>query len=146
MQIVYVPIFIQMQMLYCCQFYCISDIISDIIHKMCIFAGGRGLKMEIWNNSISQRLEEALSYNSSRPGYSVQWVDSLSYVWPLELDYFVARFSGFFVPMETDNYYFRVKADDRIQLYFSKTGRPEDKVLHKQFGKHFFFKYILYMK
>ncbi|XP_053468790.1 PKHD1 like 1, tandem duplicate 1 [Ictalurus furcatus] len=97
--------------------------------NMTLFPGGRGLKMEIWNETIPQRLEEALSYNSRRPGYSVQWVDSLSYVWPLELDYFVARLSGFFVPMETDNYYFRVKADDRIQLYFSKTGQPEDKVM-----------------
>lgn len=128
---------------YLCQFYSISDIVSDIIHKICIFAGGRGLKMEMWNNSRPQRLEEVLSYNASQPGYSVQWVDSLSYVWPLDLNYFVARFSGFFVPMETDNYYFIVKADDRVQLYFSKTGRPEDKVLHERFRKHFFY-YILY--
>ncbi|XP_053349466.1 PKHD1 like 1, tandem duplicate 1 [Clarias gariepinus] len=98
-------------------------------NNMTVFPGGRGLKMEMWNKSIPQRLEDVLYYNSSRPGYSVQWVDSLSYVWPLELDYFVARFSGFFVPMETDNYYFIVKADDRAQLYFSKTGKPEDKVL-----------------
>ncbi|MCJ8746157.1 hypothetical protein PDJAM_G00138700 [Pangasius djambal] len=97
--------------------------------NMTVFPGGRGLKMEMWNDSRPQRLEEVLTFNSSRPGYSVQWVDSLSYVWPLELDIFVARFSGFFVPMETDNYYFLVKADDRVQLYFSKTGRPEDKVL-----------------
>ncbi|KAI5615922.1 fibrocystin-L precursor [Silurus asotus] len=96
---------------------------------MTVFPGGRGLKMEMWNNSRPQRLEEVLSYNSSRPGYSVQWVDSLSYVWPFELDYFVSRFSGFFVPVETDNYYFIVKADDRVQMYFSKTGRPTDKVL-----------------
>ncbi|KAI5091821.1 fibrocystin-L precursor, partial [Silurus meridionalis] len=96
---------------------------------MTVFPGGRGLKMEMWNNSRPQRLEEVLSYNSSRPGYSVQWVDTLSYVWPLELDYFVSRFSGFFVPVETDNYYFIVKADDRVQMYFSKTGRPTDKVL-----------------
>ncbi|KAG7317211.1 hypothetical protein KOW79_019509 [Hemibagrus wyckioides] len=98
-------------------------------NNMTVFPGGRGLKMEMWNNSRPQRLEEVLTYNSSRPGYSVQWVDSLSYLWPLELDYFVARFSGFFVPMETDNYYFLVKADDRVQVYFSKTGRPEDKVM-----------------
>lgn len=128
----YVPIFTQMLS----QFYCISDIIFGIIRKIWIFAGGRGLKMEMWNNSRPQRLEEVLSYNSSRPGYSVQWVDTLSYVWPLGLDNFVARFTGFFVPMETDNYYFIVKADDRVQLYFSKTGRPVDKVLHKQLRKH----------
>ncbi|KAK3532561.1 hypothetical protein QTP86_024146, partial [Hemibagrus guttatus] len=97
--------------------------------NMTVFPGGRGLKMEMWNNSRPQRLEEVLTYNSSQPGYSVQWVDSLSYLWPLELGYFVARISGFFVPMETDNYYFLVKADDRVQVYFSKTGHPEDKVM-----------------
>ncbi|KAL0166576.1 hypothetical protein M9458_038420, partial [Cirrhinus mrigala] len=70
---------------------------------------------------------DVLNYNSSRSGYSVQWIDSLSYVWPTETDNFVARLSGFFVPTETDNYYFRIKADDRCQLYFSKTGLPKDK-------------------
>lgn len=85
--------------------------------------------MEMWNDTRVQRLEEILNYNSSRPGYTVQWVDSLSYIWPIEIDYFVARFSGFFVPLETDNYSFIVKADDRAQMYFSKTGRPEDKVI-----------------
>ncbi|MGL5699716.1 MAG: hypothetical protein ACRCYL_10810 [Kluyvera sp.] len=29
----------------------------------------------------------------------------------------MARLSGFFVPTETDNYYFLIKADDRCQLY-----------------------------
>uniref|UniRef100_W5KUJ5 PKHD1 like 1, tandem duplicate 2 n=1 Tax=Astyanax mexicanus TaxID=7994 RepID=W5KUJ5_ASTMX len=93
-----------------------------------LFPGGRGFKMEMWNNSSPSRLEDVLSYNSSRSGYSVQWVDSLSYTWPNEIEYFVARFSGFFVPTETDNYYFLIKGDDRFQLYFSQTGRPEDKV------------------
>ncbi|XP_076865903.1 fibrocystin-L-like isoform X2 [Brachyhypopomus gauderio] len=92
------------------------------------FPGGRGFKMEMWNNTNVKNLEDVLKYNSSVPGYSVQWVDSLSYLWPTEIDYFVARFSGFFVPMETDNYYFLIKGDDRVQLYFSKTGRPDDKV------------------
>ncbi|KAK1784754.1 hypothetical protein P4O66_003427 [Electrophorus voltai] len=93
-----------------------------------MFPGGRGFKMEMWNNTNVLNLEDVLNYKSSRPGYSVQWVDSLSYLWPTEIDYFVARFSGFFVPMETDNYYFLIKGDDRIQLYFSKTGHPDDKV------------------
>ncbi|XP_043073568.1 PKHD1 like 1, tandem duplicate 1 [Puntigrus tetrazona] len=96
--------------------------------NMTVFPGSRGFKMEMWNNSSPYYLEDVLRYNSSRPGYSVQWVDSLSYVWPAEIDYFVVRLSGFFVPMETDNYYFRIKADDRCQFYFSKTGLPQDKV------------------
>ncbi|KAA0710214.1 Fibrocystin-L Polycystic kidney and hepatic disease 1-like protein 1 [Triplophysa tibetana] len=93
-----------------------------------LVGGGRGLKMEMWNNSKPSNLDDILTYNSSRPGYSVQWLDSLSYVWPTAIDYFVARLSGFFVPTETDNYYFRIKADDRCTLYFSKTGLPKDKV------------------
>ncbi|RXN34425.1 fibrocystin-L isoform X1 [Labeo rohita] len=96
--------------------------------NMTVFPGGRGFKMEMWNNSTPYLLEDVLNYNSSRSGYSVQWIDSLSYVWPNEIDNFVARLSGFFVPTETDNYYFRIKADDRCQLYFSKTGFPKDKV------------------
>ncbi len=95
---------------------------------MDVFVGGRGFKMEMWNNSNPSLLEDVLRYNSSRPGYSVQWVDSLSYMWPAEINNFVVRLSGFFVPMETDNYYFRIKADDRCQFYFSKTGLPQDKV------------------
>ncbi|CAM4636768.1 unnamed protein product [Leuciscus chuanchicus] len=97
-------------------------------NNMTVFPGGRGFKMEMWNRSSPNLLEDVLKYNSSRPGYSVQWVDSLSYVWPNEIDNFVARLSGFFVPTETDNYYFRIKADNRCQLYFSKTGLPQDKV------------------
>ncbi|XP_072530724.1 PKHD1 like 1, tandem duplicate 1 [Salminus brasiliensis] len=97
-------------------------------NNMTVFPGGRGFKMEMWNNTNVPNLENVLTYNSSRPGYSVQWVDSLSYVWPNAIDYFVARLSGFFVPTETDNYYFLIKGDDRCQLYFSTTGRQEDKV------------------
>ncbi|KAL6460366.1 hypothetical protein MHYP_G00303320 [Metynnis hypsauchen] len=97
-------------------------------NNLTVFPGGRGFKMEMWNNTNVQYLENVLTFNSSRPGYSVQWVDSLSYLWPNEIDYFVARFSGFFVPTETDNYYFLIKGDDRFQLYFSMTGRPQDKV------------------
>ncbi|XP_056106663.1 fibrocystin-L-like [Rhinichthys klamathensis goyatoka] len=97
-------------------------------NNMTVFPGGRGFKMEMWKRSSPNLLEDVLKYNSSRPGYSFQWVDSLSFVWPNEMDNFVARLSGFFVPTETDNYYFRIKAYDQCQLYFSKTGLPQDKV------------------
>ncbi|XP_069051252.1 PKHD1 like 1, tandem duplicate 1 [Lepisosteus oculatus] len=93
-----------------------------------LFPGGRGLKLEIWNNSRPSTLDEALKYNETWPGYSVRWVDSMSYTWPVEWDYFVARFSGFIVPTETDNYRFYIRGDDRYALYFSKTGSPRDKV------------------
>uniref|UniRef100_W5M5C1 PKHD1 like 1 n=1 Tax=Lepisosteus oculatus TaxID=7918 RepID=W5M5C1_LEPOC len=96
--------------------------------NMTLFPGGRGLKLEIWNNSRPSTLDEALKYNETWPGYSVRWVDSMSYTWPVEWDYFVARFSGFIVPTETDNYRFYIRGDDRYALYFSKTGSPRDKV------------------
>ncbi|KAG5842965.1 hypothetical protein ANANG_G00183390 [Anguilla anguilla] len=98
------------------------------INNMTVFPGGRGLKMEVWNNSRPGSLDEALGYDETRPGYSVRWVDSLSYTWPQELDNFVARLSGFFVPTETDSYTFYIKGDDRCALYFSLTGLPRDKV------------------
>lgn len=56
------------------------------------------------------------------------WVDSASYVWPMEQDTFVARFSGFLVAPESDVYRFYIKGDDRYAIYFSQTGLPEDKV------------------
>ncbi|XP_030644362.1 PKHD1 like 1, tandem duplicate 1 [Chanos chanos] len=93
-----------------------------------VFPGGRGVKMEMWNDSRPSSLEDVLTYNASWPGYSVHWLDSLSYVWPRDIEYFTARLSGFFVPVETDNYYIYIKADDRFQLYFSQTGNPKDKV------------------
>ncbi|XP_066572050.1 PKHD1 like 1, tandem duplicate 1 isoform X2 [Amia ocellicauda] len=93
-----------------------------------LFPGGRGLKLEVWNNSIPNTLDMAMNYNATRPGYSVTWVDSLSYKWADAFDFFVAKLSGFIVPSETDNYWFAVKGDDRFALYFSKTGSPSDKV------------------
>ncbi|XP_056597030.1 fibrocystin-L-like [Triplophysa dalaica] len=117
-----------------CQIKKISDkkivCLTPVYEKtnMILFPGGRGLKMEMWNNSNPSKLDDVLTYNSSRPGYSVQWLDSLSYVWPTATINFVARLSGFFVPTETDNYYFRIKTYERSMLYFSKTGLPKDKV------------------
>uniref|UniRef100_A0A8C9VYU4 PA14 domain-containing protein n=1 Tax=Scleropages formosus TaxID=113540 RepID=A0A8C9VYU4_SCLFO len=100
----------------------------NVKHFQYGLAGGRGLKMEMWNNSRPAQLDDVLTYNESRPGYSVQWMDSLTYTWPLEMDDFVARISGFVVPPETDNYTFYIMGDDRYALYFSKTGNPKDKV------------------
>lgn len=56
------------------------------------------------------------------------WVDSASYIWPMEQDTFAARFSGFLVAPDSDVYRFYIKGDDRYAVYFSQTGLPEDKV------------------
>ncbi|KAA0710213.1 Fibrocystin-L Polycystic kidney and hepatic disease 1-like protein 1 [Triplophysa tibetana] len=111
-----------------------------------LVGGGRGLKMEMWNNSNPSNLDDVLTYNSSRPGYSVQWLDSLSYVWPTVTINFVARLSGFFVPTETDNYYFRIRADGRSMVYFSKTGLPKDKnseVMRLEKGKPYYIEVVV---
>uniref|UniRef100_A0A8D0SJH6 Fibrocystin-L n=1 Tax=Sus scrofa TaxID=9823 RepID=A0A8D0SJH6_PIG len=94
-----------------------------------VYPGGRGLKLEVWNNSRPLHLEEILEYNEKTPGYmGASWVDSASYVWPMEQDTFVARFSGFLVAPDSDVYRFYIKGDDRYAIYFSQTGLPEDKV------------------
>uniref|UniRef100_A0A673UX60 Fibrocystin-L n=1 Tax=Suricata suricatta TaxID=37032 RepID=A0A673UX60_SURSU len=94
-----------------------------------VYPGGRGLKLEVWNNSRPVHLEEILEYNEKTPGYmGAGWVDSASYIWPMEQDTFVARFSGFFVAPESDIYRFYIKGDDRYAIYFSQTGHPKDKV------------------
>ncbi|XP_019323389.2 fibrocystin-L isoform X1 [Panthera pardus] len=94
-----------------------------------VYPGGRGLKLELWNNSRPVHLEEILEYNEKTPGYmGASWVDSASYIWPMEQDTFVARFSGFLVAPESDVYRFYIKGDDRYAIYFSQTGHPKDKV------------------
>ncbi|VCX37433.1 unnamed protein product, partial [Gulo gulo] len=94
-----------------------------------VYPGGRGLKLEVWNNSRPARLEEILEYNEETPGYmGASWVDSASYLWPMEQDTFVARFSGFLVAPDSDIYRFYIKGDDRYAIYFSQTGHPKDKV------------------
>ncbi|KAJ8273405.1 hypothetical protein GJAV_G00101260 [Gymnothorax javanicus] len=111
------------------------------VNNMTVFPGGRGVKMEVWNNSRPSDLDEVLNYNESWPGYSVSWVDSLSYIWPTHLEHFVARLSGFIVPTETDYFTFYIKGDDRYALYFSQTGLPEDKVkiaYHNSAANNFF--------
>ncbi|KAL1767893.1 fibrocystin-L isoform X2 [Sigmodon hispidus] len=93
-----------------------------------IYPGGRGLKIEVWNNSRPVHLEDILEYNEHTSGYmGASWIDSASYVWPMEQDTFVARFSGFLVPPDSDFYRFYIRGDDRYAIYFSQTGSPEDK-------------------
>ncbi|XP_070248855.1 fibrocystin-L [Myotis yumanensis] len=107
--------------------YCKTSPKPDILRT--IHPGGRGLKLEVWNNSRPVHLEEILEYNEKTPGYmGASWVDSASYIWPMEQDAFVARFSGFLVAPDSDVYRFYIKGDDRYAIYFSQTGLPEDKI------------------
>ncbi|XP_069478234.1 fibrocystin-L [Ambystoma mexicanum] len=101
----------------------------DALNSITVFPGGRGLKLEVWNNSSPTNLEDALAYNENTTGYAgASWVDSASYTWPTQQDNFVARLSGFLVVPESGNYTFFIQGDDRFALYFSQTGLPADKV------------------
>lgn len=94
----------------------------------CWFPGGRGLKMEVWNDTRYSSLPDIFSYNESRSGYWTQWIDTLPQVFPFDLHYFSTRTRGFFVPPETGNYTFYVQCDDRCELHFSNSSDPEDMV------------------
>uniref|UniRef100_A0A669C1W9 PKHD1 like 1, tandem duplicate 1 n=1 Tax=Oreochromis niloticus TaxID=8128 RepID=A0A669C1W9_ORENI len=93
-----------------------------------VYPGGRGLKMEVWNNSRPSSLSSIWSYNKNTTGYWSQWIDSMPHVFPREMDYFTTRFTGFFVPPATGNYTIYLQCDDRCDLYLSNSSRPENKV------------------
>ncbi|XP_069811843.1 fibrocystin-L-like, partial [Dendropsophus ebraccatus] len=91
------------------------------------FPGSRGLKMERWN--VSATPTNALKLNENSTGYAgASWYDGASISWPSETNAFVARFSGFFVPPDTDYYNFYIKGDDNSALYFNESGDPAGKV------------------
>lgn len=89
--------------------------------------GGRGLKTEAWNNTKPGSLSEISTYNSSKPGYMALWTD-MPHIFSSDLPYFASRTRGFLVPPASDNYTLYLQCDDRCELYFSNTSRPEDKV------------------
>ena len=100
----------------------------------CIFysPGSRGLKFEVWNNSKPNTLADVLAYDGNRTGYWQGWTDSMPHTLPQEMEYFVERLRGFFVPTDTNDYTFYIRGDDRCELYFSLTGDPKDKVRQTQ--------------
>ncbi|XP_057684607.1 fibrocystin-L-like [Corythoichthys intestinalis] len=96
--------------------------------NMTAYPGGRGLKMQVWNNTKPPQLPDIRGYNESKEGYWEQWIDSMPHTFPLELNVFTSRTTGFFVAPENDNYTIYHNCDDRCELYFSNSSRPEDKV------------------
>uniref|UniRef100_A0A8C2XFR8 PKHD1 like 1, tandem duplicate 2 n=1 Tax=Cyclopterus lumpus TaxID=8103 RepID=A0A8C2XFR8_CYCLU len=96
--------------------------------NMTVYPGGRGLKMEVWNETRPRYLTDILSYNESTTGYWTEWIDSMPHVFLLELEYFTSRSRGFFVPPASANYTMYLHCDDRCELYLSNSSRPEDKV------------------
>ncbi|XP_044191170.1 PKHD1 like 1, tandem duplicate 1 [Thunnus albacares] len=96
--------------------------------NMTLYPGGRGLKMEVWNDTRPHALTDIWSYNDNTTGYWSQWVDHMPYDFDHELDSFSTRSRGFFVPPDSGNYRIYLQCDDRCELYLSNTSRPEDKV------------------
>ncbi|KAK2830693.1 hypothetical protein Q5P01_018624 [Channa striata] len=93
-----------------------------------LYPGGRGLKVEVWNNTIPNYLTDIWRYNENTTGYWTQWADSMPHMFPPEIDLFTSRYRGFFVPPADGNYKLYLWCDDRCELYLSNSSRPENKV------------------
>lgn len=88
--------------------------------------GGRGLMVEVWNNTRPSSLAQILTYDNSTPGYNLMWTDMHPIFDPtIALS---SRTRGFFVPPTSESYTFYILCDDRCEFYFSHSSRPEDKV------------------
>ncbi|XP_068431576.1 PKHD1 like 1, tandem duplicate 1 [Clinocottus analis] len=97
-------------------------------NNMTIYPGGRGLKMEVWNDTRPRYLTDIWSYDQNKTGYWAEWVDSMPHVFLPKFDYFSTRTRGFFVPPASANYTMYLLCDDLCELYLSNSSRPEDKV------------------
>uniref|UniRef100_A0A8C4EZ61 PKHD1 like 1, tandem duplicate 2 n=1 Tax=Dicentrarchus labrax TaxID=13489 RepID=A0A8C4EZ61_DICLA len=100
----------------------------DMDKNMTVYPGGRGLKMEVWNDTRPRYLTDIRNYNDNTTGYWAQWIDSMPHIFPFELDLISTRTRGFFVPPKSANYTIYFHCDDRCELYFSNSSRPEDMV------------------
>ncbi|XP_054620387.1 fibrocystin-L-like isoform X2 [Dunckerocampus dactyliophorus] len=101
---------------------------NDNSTETTIYPGGRGLKMELWNNTRPADLTDIQSYDKSKDGYWAQWIDSMPHNFPHELHDLSTRTRGFFVPPASGNYTIYLNCDDRCELYFSNSSRLKDKV------------------
>ena len=90
--------------------------------------GGRGWVRQVWNDSRPRYLADILAYNTSKDGYWSEWVDSMPYSSGVEEEEYGSRLRGFFVPPTSADYTLYLLCDDRCDLFFSNSTRPEDKV------------------
>uniref|UniRef100_A0A8D0AJK6 PKHD1 like 1 n=1 Tax=Sander lucioperca TaxID=283035 RepID=A0A8D0AJK6_SANLU len=102
----------------------------EMNNKLTVYPGGRGLKMEVWNETRPKYVTDIWSYNKNTTGYWTQWIDSMPHIFALEIDYFSSRSSGFLVPPASANYTIYLNCDDRCELYLSNSSRPEDKMYY----------------
>lgn len=84
--------------------------------------------MEIWNNTAKSHsnLDDVLLLNDSAPDYILSHTDK-TYL-SENLDNYVSRARGYFIPPYSGVYAFRIMADDGGSLYFSTSDNPDDKV------------------
>ncbi|KAF0024292.1 hypothetical protein F2P81_023094 [Scophthalmus maximus] len=90
--------------------------------------GGRGLKMEVWNDTRPRYLTDIWNYNENTTGYWSQWFDSMRHTFPSDMHTFSTRSRGFLVPPAGGSFRLYLHCDDRCELYLSNSSRPEDKV------------------
>uniref|UniRef100_A0A672GVH9 Polycystic kidney and hepatic disease 1 (autosomal recessive)-like 1 n=1 Tax=Salarias fasciatus TaxID=181472 RepID=A0A672GVH9_SALFA len=72
--------------------------------NMTIHPGGRGLKMQVWNDTAPRYLSGIWDYSENTTGYWSEWVDSLPQRFETSLNRFTSKTSGFFVPPASGNY------------------------------------------
>ncbi|KAM6974364.1 PKHD1 like 1, tandem duplicate 1, partial [Tautogolabrus adspersus] len=100
----------------------------EMNNNMTVFPGGRGLKIETWNNSRPKSLDEIFTYDEHTPGYQSKWLKDFPTVFNRGWDYFTSRVSGFLAPKFSGNYSLFIECDDRCELHLSNISSPEDKV------------------
>ncbi|XP_033493349.2 PKHD1 like 1, tandem duplicate 1 [Epinephelus lanceolatus] len=97
-------------------------------NNMTVYPGGRGLKMEVWNQTRPRYLTDIWGYNENTTGYWTQQINSTPHIFDFDLNDFSSKVSGFFVPPASANYTMYLHCDDRCELYLSNSSRPEHKV------------------
>ncbi|KAK0131722.1 Fibrocystin-L [Merluccius polli] len=104
---------------------CVTPPTAD---NMTFYPGGRGMILEMWNDTNPRYLEDVLMYNASKDGYWSKWVDATTHTADRSHVTYTSRFRGFFVPPASANYNLFVHCDDRCNLYLSNSTDPEHKV------------------
>uniref|UniRef100_A0A8D3BAM2 PKHD1 like 1, tandem duplicate 2 n=1 Tax=Scophthalmus maximus TaxID=52904 RepID=A0A8D3BAM2_SCOMX len=97
---------------------------------MSLYPGGRGLKMEVWNDTRPRYLTDIWNYNENTTGYWSQWFDSMRHTFPSDMHTFSTRSRGFLVPPAGGSFRLYLHCDDRCELYLSNsTGSRERKTV-----------------
>lgn len=95
-----------------------------------VYVGNRGLTLEIWNTTTKSHsnLDDVLLFNDSASDYILSHTDKTYF--SEDMDNYVSRALGYFIPPYSGNYSFMIKADDGASLYLSNSENPNDKVKH----------------